>query len=79
MIAFEQVHKTYPRQLGSEAHVALRGVSFHMKEGETLGLIGPNGAGKSTSIRLLLDFIRPDQGSIRLIGEHADKPEQLYI
>jgi len=74
VILFEDISKTYPKQLGSEAHVALSGVSFQMSEGETLGLIGPNGAGKSTSIRLLLDFIRPDQGTIRLLGESPDTP-----
>ena len=37
----------------------------------TLGLIGANGAGKSTSIRLLMDFIRPDQGTIRLFNRQA--------
>ncbi len=74
MIEFEHVGKTYPKQLGAAAHVALSDVSFALHEGETLGLIGPNGAGKSTSIRLLLDFIRPDQGSIRLLGESPDAP-----
>lgn len=74
MIEFEHVGKTYPKQLGAQAHVALSDVSFALHAGETLGLIGPNGAGKSTSIRLLLDFIRPDQGCIRLLGESPDIP-----
>jgi len=74
MIKFEHVGKTYPKQLGSEAHVALSDVSFQMGEGETLGLIGPNGAGKSTSIRLLLNFIRPDQGTLQLLGESPATP-----
>jgi len=74
MIEFEHVGKTYPKQLGAQAHVALSDVSFALHEGETLGLIGPNGAGKSTSIRLLLDFIRPDAGLIRLLGESPDTP-----
>jgi len=74
VILFESVSKIYPKQLGTEAHVALSDVSFQMDKGETLGLIGPNGAGKSTSIRLLLDFIRPDQGTIRLLGELPDTP-----
>jgi ABC-type polysaccharide/polyol phosphate transport system ATPase subunit len=54
MIVFEQVHKTYPKQVGkSAAKHALKGVSFALAKGETLGLIGQNGAGKSTSIRLI--------------------------
>jgi ABC-2 type transport system ATP-binding protein len=74
VIRFERVQKTYPRQLGAKAHVALSDVSFVLHEGETLGLIGPNGAGKSTTIRLLLDFIRPDKGHIRLLGEPPNTP-----
>jgi ABC-2 type transport system ATP-binding protein len=74
MIRFEHVQKIYPRQIGGEAQVALKGISFSLKEGETMGLIGPNGAGKSTSIRLLLDFIRPDGGAIRLLGEPPGNP-----
>jgi len=74
VIRFERVQKTYLRQLGAKAHVALSDVSFVLHEGETLGLIGPNGAGKSTTIRLLLDFIRPDKGHIRLLGEPPNTP-----
>lgn len=75
MLRFEQVHKTYAKQLGQPPHVALKGVSFRMEPGETLGLIGPNGAGKSTSIRLLLDFIRPDQGTIRIFDQPPQNPD----
>jgi ABC-2 type transport system ATP-binding protein len=39
-----------------------------MQQGQTIGLIGANGAGKSTSIRLLMDFIRPDSGSIQVFN-----------
>ncbi|WP_310600877.1 ABC transporter ATP-binding protein [Desulfobulbus sp.] len=48
---------------------ALQDVSFALPECETLGLIGANGAGKSTTIRLLMDFIRPDTGTITLFGQ----------
>lgn len=46
-----------------------------MAKGETLGLIGANGAGKSTSIRLLMDFIRPSQGTIRLFDGSPGTPQ----
>jgi ABC-2 type transport system ATP-binding protein len=36
--------------------------------GEVFGFIGPNGAGKTTTIRLLMDLIRPDRGSARVLG-----------
>ncbi|HNU83200.1 MAG TPA: ABC transporter ATP-binding protein, partial [Thermoanaerobaculia bacterium] len=42
--------------------------------GEVLGLLGPNGAGKSTLVRTLTGRVRPDAGTIRLLGEDADAP-----
>lgn len=45
---------------------ALQDLSLSVKHGEVFGCIGPNGAGKSTTIKLLLDLIRPDSGSIRI-------------
>ncbi len=76
MICFEDVRKTYPRQVGEKAaRAALKGVSFRLGRGETLGLIGQNGAGKSTSIRLIMDFIRPDEGRILILGSPPARPE----
>ena len=47
---------------------ALRGVDLAVRRGEILGFLGPNGAGKTTTIRCLLDLIRPDAGTIRILG-----------
>jgi ABC-type multidrug transport system ATPase subunit len=47
---------------------ALDGVSLHVPPGTALGIVGPNGAGKSTLIRLLLGYIRPSGGSVRVDG-----------
>ena len=58
--------KTYEKELGQAVKPALFHVSFSVQQGETLGLIGANGAGKSTCIRLLMDFIRPDSGTITI-------------
>lgn len=68
MIRFQNVWKSYPKELFSTKCTALQDVSFSLERGKTLGLIGANGAGKSTSIRLVMDFIRPDKGSITLCG-----------
>ena len=43
---------------------ALRGVSFDVHAGETLGVVGRNGAGKTTLLRLLAGILGPDRGSI---------------
>lgn len=43
---------------------AVRGVSFDVRQGETVGLIGPNGAGKTTTFELLGGFTKPDAGTV---------------
>jgi ABC-2 type transport system ATP-binding protein len=47
---------------------ALRGVELEVQRGEILGFLGPNGAGKTTTIRCLLDLIRADAGTMRILG-----------
>lgn len=50
---------------------ALRGVSIDIRRGEIHGLCGQNGAGKSTLVKVLTGSLRPDSGSIRLLGERV--------
>ncbi len=47
---------------------ALRGIDLEVQRGEIFGFLGPNGAGKTTTIRCLLDLIRPDGGTVRVLG-----------
>jgi ABC-2 type transport system ATP-binding protein len=68
VVNFSKIFKTYAKELGAQAYPALVDLSFSMNAGETLGLIGANGAGKSTAIKLIMDFIRPDQGEIKVLG-----------
>jgi ABC-2 type transport system ATP-binding protein len=49
--------------------VAVDDLSFSVNQGEIFGLIGPNGAGKTTTIRMMMDIIRPDSGSVIIFGE----------
>ncbi|MFZ5897635.1 MAG: thiol reductant ABC exporter subunit CydD [Bacillota bacterium] len=50
------------------ARPALKGVSFALHPGERVALVGPSGAGKSTVANLLLRFMDPDQGLIKING-----------
>jgi ABC-2 type transport system ATP-binding protein len=48
--------------------MAVKDLSFSVSPGELLGLIGPNGAGKSSTIKIILDFLKPDSGVVRVFG-----------
>lgn len=52
----------------NEKFMALNGVSFDVRKGETIGLIGGNGAGKSTLLKLLSRVTAPTEGEIRIKG-----------
>lgn len=46
----------------------IKGVSFQINAGEVFGFLGPNGAGKTTTIRMLVDLIKPTEGTIEICG-----------
>ncbi|HZJ09204.1 MAG TPA: ATP-binding cassette domain-containing protein [Trueperaceae bacterium] len=48
---------------------AVSDLSFHVTEGEVLGLVGPNGAGKTTTFNLVTGFLKPTSGRVRFRGE----------
>ena len=57
---------------------ALRGVDLDVNCGEIFGFLGPNGAGKTTAIRCMLDLIRPQGGSISMLGINPqEEPEAV--
>ncbi len=49
-------------------HVAVRDLNLAVPRGAVYGLLGPNGAGKTTTIRMILNIIGPDTGTIHLLG-----------
>ena len=67
MISFSSVGKCYRSWMGREVR-ALTDFSLEVNEGEIFGLAGPNGAGKSTLISLLLGFLGPTEGEVRIGG-----------
>jgi len=48
---------------------ALKGVSIRLKRGEVVGLLGPNASGKTTLLKLVMGFMRPDEGEVRVLGK----------
>ena len=59
--------------------VAVRNVSLSVNPGEVVGLVGPNGSGKTTTIRMLLDILRPDEGSVSVFGAPISPQAQSRI
>lgn len=69
MTAIELTDAT--KRYGEET--ALSGLDLQVRKGEIYGFLGPNGAGKSTTINLILDFVRPTSGEIRVFGHDAQE------
>ncbi len=64
-LEIKSLNKSYPG-------FSLDNLNLTLPQGCILGLIGENGAGKSTTIKLILDLLRPDSGSITILGtEHT--------
>src|SRR5271168_5351699 len=63
-ISFEHVSKSFGD------FVVLEDVSFYVLPGETLCILGRSGVGKSVSLQMLLGFLKPDKGMIKVAGEN---------
>jgi ABC-2 type transport system ATP-binding protein len=61
-LELQDVRKSY------DGHAAVQGVSFAVPPGSIYGLLGPNGAGKTTTIRMILDIVPPDSGTVLYQG-----------
>lgn len=48
---------------------AVKGVSFHIREGEIFALLGPNGAGKTSTISVITSLEKPSSGSVHIFGK----------
>jgi len=62
-VSLENVTKSY------DGVTAVDNVSLRVRQGAILGLLGPNGAGKTSTIRMVMNILVPDEGSIRVFGE----------
>ena len=54
-------------------------LSLSVPEGSVYGFIGPNGAGKSTTMKMLLGLVKPNSGSIRLLGKSMTQQNRLSL
>src|SRR5881227_381347 len=68
-VDIENVTKRYAE------HVAVSNLTLRVPTGSVYGLLGPNGAGKTTTIRMILNIIAPDAGSISIFGRPSNDPQ----
>jgi sodium transport system ATP-binding protein len=60
------------------ANKVLRAISLHADSGEIFGLLGPNGAGKTTTLRIICTLLKPDAGSVDVLGfDTRTAPEEV--
>jgi zinc transport system ATP-binding protein len=55
----------------------LSGIDLQVAEGEFLGIVGPNAGGKSTLLKLILGLLRPQSGTVSVLGRDADDASRL--
>ena len=51
---------------------AIYDISFQVNKGDIYGFLGPNGDGKSSTLRMILGFIKPEKGDIKLNGSFVN-------
>jgi len=73
-IETQALRKNYRTLFGRKRSDALAGIDLSIPRGSAFGLIGPNGAGKTTFIKILLAIVRPDGGSVRVLGGDPNDP-----
>ncbi len=64
MIELKGISKSFKKDFYSAKFHALKNVSFKINEGDLVGFLGANGAGKTTSLKIILNFIKADSGTI---------------
>lgn len=68
IIQYSGVTKKYSSWPRGKAVLALDDFSLQIEQGEVFGFLGPNGAGKSTALKILMNFVYPNAGTISLMG-----------
>lgn len=63
IIEISNITKTF------DSHIAVNDLSLSVPKGSIYGFIGPNGSGKTTTIRMIMNILYPDSGTIRVFGK----------
>ena len=73
LLQVEYLSKQYPG-------FTLQDISFSVKPGRIMGLIGKNGAGKSTTLKSILNMVRPESGTVTMLGKdfYANENSSIF-
>jgi ABC-2 type transport system ATP-binding protein len=71
VVEVNDLHKSFRPQVFGPPVNALRGVTFHVREGECFGYLGQNGAGKTTTMKVLTGLMTPTKGTATLLGRRC--------
>ena len=74
VLEIEGLRKTY-RSIRKGSRQAVDGLDMVVESGQVHGFLGPNGSGKTTTLRTLLGLVRPNGGTMRILGRPV--PEAL--
>jgi ABC-2 type transport system ATP-binding protein len=69
-----ELNKSYRVGYRKERRPALNGLNFSLPSGRVMGLLGPNGAGKTTTLKIIMDFLTPDAGEVRIFEDDWRDP-----
>ena len=76
-VVADSLRKTFEAPGGGPLH-AVDGVSLQVRQGELTALVGPDGAGKTTLLRMMAGLLKPDAGSLRVLGiDVAQDPQAV--
>jgi ABC-2 type transport system ATP-binding protein len=59
-------------------HFSLKNINLKLKKGYIMGYVGQNGSGKSTTIKLIMEFLKSDSGTIKVFGKSFLENEEIY-
>ena len=76
-LKISNLSKVYKTGFIPKKVVALDDISLEVEQGEIFGLLGPNGAGKTTTLKSILSLVRPNSGTIELLGDLVPSPKAM--
>lgn len=78
MLKLHNIQKVFKTDLLSQPFVALENVSFEIPDGAIVGFLGANGAGKTTSLKIIMDFIRADSGTVEFSSHLGSSKIEIF-